>query len=291
MRSTQLRAFHAVAREGSFSGAAARAGLTQPAITIQVRNLEKDYGLKLFERTADGVNLSAAGETLFQMTRELFGIEDRIAGFLDASRALETGELHLSADGPHLATKLIAAFRKNYPGIRITLALGNAAEVWQDLTDGRADAVIAANPPAGTNHHLVALQESPLMALVAAGHAWGKLKRVPVGRLTGQAAVVRERLSNTRRTVDRMLRRHRVVLGDVLELGSREAVNEAVAADLGVGFIFASETVPDPRLRALVLDDANVVNREVAACLKPQGANRPVAAFMELAAAWNRSGA
>ena len=80
INSTQLRAFHAVATHGSFSGAAAHMGLTQPAITIQVRNLEKIYGLILFERSGDGAKLTPTGTELFHLTGDMFDVYDLIDG-------------------------------------------------------------------------------------------------------------------------------------------------------------------------------------------------------------------
>ncbi|MDD9876252.1 MAG: LysR substrate-binding domain-containing protein [Magnetovibrio sp.] len=291
MRPTQLRAFHAVARDGGFSAAAERLGLTQPALTIQVRNLERTYGLRLFERAGDGVRLTGAGRELFRLTGEFFGVQDRIAAFLSASRDLETGELNLAADGPHLAAQLIAAFRARYPAVRVSLALGNASEVWRDLAENRADAVIAAAQPADPANHVVALGEGRLVMLAAAGHGWADRGRIAIGELQGADAVLRERLSNTRRTVNRALREAGVSLGRVLELDSREAVVEAVAAGLGVGFVFSSEVTPDPRVRAVDLDGVAAVNREVVACLNSRRGSHVVRAFLDVAADWRASGA
>ncbi len=289
MRATQLRAFHLVAREGSFSAAADHAGLTQPALTIQVRNLEKTYGLRLYDRTADGVRMTPAGDALFRLTRELYGVQDRIAGYLSAARDLETGDLRLSADGPHLATKLIAAFRSHFPGVHISLSLGNASAVWDDLAEGRADAVVAADAPKVSANYIVPVQQSRLAVLVDASHALSKRRKISVKDLAGQSVVVRERRSNTQRMVNGLLRKHGVVLGNQMELGSREAVVEAVAASLGIGFIFASEVTPDPRVNVLELTDASVTNKEVAACLHGRRGDNIVKAFMQVAAEWRKS--
>ena len=291
MLPTQLRAFHAVAEHGSFSEAALRVGVTQPALTIQVRNLEKAYGVRLFDRAGDGVRLTPAGEHLYRLTGNLFTVQDDIEQFLAASRDLETGMLRLSADGPHLATRLIAAFRAAYPGVEVSLRLGNAPAVWEDLAGGRADAVISADAPDIDANYTVPVMESRLVVIVGAGHPWFNRRRISIQKLTGQDAIVRERRSNTRRTGDRLLRDHDVALGSRLVLESREAVVEAVAAGLGLGFIFDSEITPDPRLRALRIHEAAIANREVAACLNARRHYNLIRAFMDTATRWRPSAA
>jgi len=282
MRHTQLRAFDAVARAGSFTDAADRLGLTQPALTIQVRNLEKSFGLRVFERAGDGVRMTGAGHDLFLLTRELFEVEDRIETFLTASGDLETGELRVASDGPHLAMRLIAGFRQRYPGIGVSLSLGNAPEVWRMLDEGLADAVIAADPPIDGRHQVVPLQETAIVAIVCAGHDWSARRSITLKALAAEPLIMRERRSNTRRFVERTARRIGIDLQPNLELGSREAVIEAVAAGLGVGFMFSGEVTPDPRYRAISISDAKNGNLEVIGHAKKQKDNAVVQAFVEI---------
>lgn len=286
MRETQLRAFDAVARAGSFSDAAQDLGLTQPAVTIQVANLEKEFGMKLFARAQDGVQMTKAGADLFQLTRELAGVHDRINGFLNASRDLEAGELRLVADGPHLATRLIAAFREHHPGVTITLRLGNAQAAWRDLLEGRADAAIAADAPKDPHITSVDLQVGNLTALVSANHPLASRRKIPITALAGEPTILREPASNTRKNLERALRRASVSLGETLELGSREAVIEAVAAGLGMGFVFSTEITPDPRLRAIEIAGQTIANREVLGCLKSRRKLNAVNAVMTLGKTW-----
>ena len=147
MRYSQLRAFHAVARERSFSAAAARLGITQPAVSIQVRELEQGYGLALFERCGGDVALSAAGSGLFELTSQMFQAEARAREFLNASRELETGSLTLAADGPHVALQVVALFHRRYPGVELAVSLGNARVVRNQVLERQVDAAVLANPP------------------------------------------------------------------------------------------------------------------------------------------------
>ena len=110
MLHTQIRAFDAVAHHGSFSRAAEALGLTQPAVTIQVKALEERYGVKLLERSRRSVRLTEMGERLFRMSRRYSSLEEQMREILTESSELESGQLSLTADGPHIAMGVFARF-------------------------------------------------------------------------------------------------------------------------------------------------------------------------------------
>jgi LysR family transcriptional regulator, low CO2-responsive transcriptional regulator len=287
MRFTQLRAFDAVARHGGFVAAAQQVGLTQPALTIQVRALEEDYALKLFKRKGGKVRLTQAGQQLFQLTRELFAVEDRVRDFLRESKELESGELRLSVDGPHLAMALIAAFQKRYPKIRLAVSSGNAHSVWRDLIDGRADVVVVANPPDNKRTDIAPIRESRLHVLVPINHPWASRDSVAVRELSAEPAVLREPRSNTRRTLDLVLKDSKTVLDVVMELGGREATLEAVAAGLGIGFVFAHEVSADIRVRSIPLSGTKYRNIDTVAALTTHRRRGVVDAFFSVVRDWS----
>ena len=167
MRYTQLRAFDAVAREGGFTKAAARLSLTQPAVTVQVRRLEESYGVLLFDRTSEGVELTDIGRAMFIMTRQMQGIEEQVRELLTASHRLETGELRVAAGGPHVAMGLIAAFVIRYPGVRLSVTFGNTREVWRSLLEHRTDVVIIAGAGEDERMNTVPFSRQRIIALVS----------------------------------------------------------------------------------------------------------------------------
>ncbi len=286
MRHTQLHAFDAVARQGGFVAAAEHLHLTQPALTIQVRALEEQYALKLFSRSGGRVKLTEAGRQLFVLTRELFAVEDRVRDYLTASRDLDSGELRLSVDGPHLAMNLIAAFRQRYPKIQLSVSSGNAHSVWQDLIEGRADVVIVANPPDDQRVDIQPIRRSGLHVLVDAQHPWATRKKVKLTELVGQSAILREPQSNTRRTLDRALADTGLDLGVIMELGGREATLEAVAAGLGIGFVFAHEVGNDKRVRSVPLTGVKFTNLDTVAALNSHRQRGVVEAFFNVVESW-----
>ncbi len=115
MMYTQIRAFDAVAREGSFSRAAEVLHVTQPALTIQVKALEERYGVKLLDRQGRTVRLTKMGEKVFKMSRQFASLEEQIREVLSLSQDLQQGDLRLAADGPHIAMGLFARFLARHP--------------------------------------------------------------------------------------------------------------------------------------------------------------------------------
>ncbi len=286
MRTPQLRAFNAVARLGGFSRAAQWLNLTQPAVTIQVRSLEDMYGLKLFTRRGGAVTLTEAGKGLFERTEELFQAETEVKDFLDKSESLKMGDISISADGPHLAMGLISAFRERYPKVQMSVVLANAPMVWRDLMDGSADVVIVANPPKEKRARFIELGTRGLRVLLPRDHDLARKPVVTLAELAACPTIFREPQSNTQKSLVRALKKQQITLNGVLELSSREGVVEAVAARLGIGFVFDGEVAADTRVVDLSVVGCEQENRDTVACLNSQRHRNSVKAFLQIASDW-----
>lgn len=129
MRYVQLRAFHYVAICGGFSLAAEQLFLTQPAISDQVRKLEEENDVLLFNRIRKQVTLTPAGEELLQITRRMFDCEQQALDFLSETRAFQSGNLRIVADSAHHLTHILKVFQKRYPGVKISVRAGNTKTV------------------------------------------------------------------------------------------------------------------------------------------------------------------
>ncbi|NJO37560.1 MAG: LysR family transcriptional regulator, partial [Rhizobiales bacterium] len=125
-------------RKGGFHRGGRRLGLTQPAVTVQVRALEAHYQVELFHRRARKIVLTPVGEELYQLTRRMMALEQQASDFLEAEGGLESGRLSIAADGPFHILPLIKAVRTDLPGLRITVATGNSSFVRQALLDYEA---------------------------------------------------------------------------------------------------------------------------------------------------------
>lgn len=282
---TQIRAFDAVAREGSFSRAAELLGVTQPALTIQVKALEERYGVKLLLRQGRSVQLTELGARLFKMSRRLAGLEEQIRETLAASHELEQGQLRLAVDGPHIVMGIFARFIARHPNVGLSVALGNSRFVRQELIDRRADIAILPGVDAHPQIHAVPLWHHRGVVIVARGHPWAGRAEIDPAELDGQPMIGREEGSMTQRLVDETLARAGAVPRMVLELGSREALCAAVAAGLGLGIVWELEAQGAPGLAMVPIAGDQVRSTDYVACLKSEWMRKSIKAFFQVALA------
>ena len=287
MLHTQIRAFDAVAREGSFSRAAEALGLTQPALTIQVKALEETYGVKLLNRSRRSVQLTEMGERLFRMSRRYASLEEQMREILVESTELESGRLSLTADGPHIAMGVFARFLARHPKIELSVAMGNTRFVRDQLLERRTDLAILPGVDRHPQIHAMPLWRHTAVVIVANDHAWASRKSVDLAELDGQAMVSREEGSNTRRVTHQAMVKAGVRPRIVLELGSREAVCEAVGAGLGFGMVWQTEAQGSTRFRTLALRDVAITSTDHVACLKSERMRRAIKAFFQVAAGFS----
>jgi len=288
MNHAQLRAFHAVAAAGSFTKAADALHVTQPTLSAQVKALEEAYGVELFERHGRGIAATDLGRRLLEITRRYFNLEDEAEELLAATRGLTRGHLRVGADAPYHVMEALAAFNRRYPKLTLSLAIGNSAELLQDLTEHRSDVAILADVPGDSRLHALPLRRDRLIGFIPKTHALAGKSRIDAARLAEYRLVLREPGSTTRHLFETAMARAGHPLGEVLEIGSREAVREAVAAGLGIGLVSESEFGQDPRLKPLRLAGIDVEMTEYVVCLAERRELRLVKAFLEIVAATAR---
>ena len=281
---TQLRAFHAVAAASSFTKAADALHVTQPTLSAQVKALEEAYGVELFERRGRGIAPTELGRRLQEITRRYFNLEDEAEELLAATRGLTRGHLRVGADAPYHVMESLAAFNRRYPKLTLALAIGNSAELLQELLEHRSDVAIVADVPGDARLHALPLRRDRLIGFVPAGHPLARKGRIEARALAGHRLVLREPGSTTRHLFETAMSRAGNGLGEVLEIGSREAVREAVAAGLGIGIVSESEFGQDARLKPLRLSGIDVEMTEYVVCLAERRELRLVKAFLEIVA-------
>jgi LysR family transcriptional regulator, transcriptional activator of the cysJI operon len=286
----QLRAFDAVSREGSFTRAAKRLSISQPAVTGHVKALEERYDLVLFRRTARSAELTPQGAALAALTRPLFGLVEQAEDLLLANRALVAGRIEVAADSPHVVMPLLARLRARHPGITVGLSLGNAAETYEALLAERASIGVVTEAEPRDELHLEDLAVSQVCAVLPRDHALGARAEIALDALDGQPMVLREPTSVTRRTFDRACRARGIAPALLMELDSREAVIEAVAAGIGIGIVSSLECGADGRVRALPITGADLSNRHAIVCLARRRSLRLIRAVLDLAAAGRPEG-
>jgi len=277
----QLRAFHAVALARSFTAAARALGVSQPAVSMAVRSLEEAYGVELLTRGRAAVEPTELGRALLDAIRPLYAIESEAAELLGRAGGLLGGHLRVGADAPFVVVPMLAAFRTAHPQVSLSLSLGNSSEVLRDLLDSRTDVAALSDRVEDPRLFAVPAARSRQVVVVAADHPWASRRSVRLRDLHGAPMVMREEGSVTRRAFEAATRAAGVEPEIVMELGSREAVQEAVAAGIGAGVVIEAERGHDARLVALLLADASIEHVEYVACLQERRRLRAVTAFFE----------
>jgi aminoethylphosphonate catabolism LysR family transcriptional regulator len=282
MRLAHLRSFFAVARHGGFTAGARALHVSQPTVTAQVRALEATYATELFVRRGRGVVLTAAGEALFGIAERIFEQEEEALALLRNTGELRAGRLRVAAVGPYHVMEMLAAFRARHPAIELAVSLGNSEQVVARLLERTTDVAVLAQYAPDARLHFVPFRSHRVVMFVPTSHRFARRRAIRLKELRNEPMIVREPGSTTRKAMDEALRRAGVAPPIAMEIGSREAVREAVLAGLGIAAVSEIEFVPDPRLRVVPIADADVKTHAHVACLVERRASRVVDAFFDV---------
>ncbi len=283
MNHSQLRAFHAVANEGSFTRAANVLRVSQPTLSAHVRQLEEGYGVELFERRGRSVHLTEFGHSLKEITARYFSTESEIETLLSRAKDLLRGRLRIAADSPFYMISLLSTFSRRYPAVRQSFTFGNSEKVLNTLLTGECDVGFLPELEGDERLHALPFFRDRLVTVVSAAHPWAQQRRIQLTDLAEETVLLRERGSQTLAVLERALEAAGVGLKETIELGSREAVREAAANGLGVGVINEGEIGQDERLHTLVIARADLSLTEYVACLKARTSTPEIAALFEIA--------
>lgn len=284
---TQLRSFHAVAREGSVTKASRVLNVSQPTITTQIKELEARYSLELFRRPGRRLELTELGRELLFITQRFFDVEGEAMGFLESAHDLVRGHLRVGAVGPYPLMKFLKQFRKEHADVTVSVDLGNSEEVLQGLRDQRTDVGIVSEIKANPDILITRFGSQSVVVFVSTVHSWSSRKSIRLADLDGQDMVMREEGSMTRQVVEKALKEKKIRSNVVMEVGSREAVWEAVAEGHGIGVISEISLQPDPRIKALSISDHKIQTRIDAVCLKQRQHSSVVRTFLRMVDAVN----
>lgn len=287
MRYVQLRAFHNVALHGGFSRAAEALSLTQPAISDQVRKLEEEYGIILFNRHRKRIEVTAAGRQLLEITHRLFENEAQALDLLTESSALRSGTLRIVADSAHHVLRILARFREAHPGVRVTIGVGNSAEVIAKLHAYEADVGVLGEVTEHRDFDSLKLSSTPLIAFVADTHRLAKRRSISLATLAEQALAVREPGSKTREKFETALAEQGLPFDPAIEVEGREAVRDIVASGTVVGIVSAAEFNAQAGLVPLAISDAEILMDEALICLRDRSGGKLVKALFEIALAFD----
>ncbi len=235
----QLKAFEAVARLRSFSGAAKELFVTQPAVSKKIRLLQDEIGLALVEQIGKQIHLTDAGQLLLGVCREWLETWARFEQSIADLQGLKQGRLRIAVvtTSKYFMPRVLGPFCADYPGIDIAMEVVNRDRLLERLLRNDDDLYIMGVPPDDLDIDSEPLVSNPLVVIAPASHPLANRQRVRFADLENEAFLMREQGSGTRIAIERLFEEKQVPLTVKMELGSNEAIKQAVAGGLGLAIM------------------------------------------------------
>jgi DNA-binding transcriptional LysR family regulator len=251
----QLRIFETVANHMSFSRAAQELHLSQPAVSMQIKQLEESVCLPLFEKLGKKIFLTEAGQELLRYARGIRQQVEEAELTMEELKGLQRGTLHLTmaSTANYFAPQLIAAFLRQHPGIKIKLDVTNRTGLLKALDENRTDMAIMGRPPQDYDVIGTPFMDNPLVIIAPPAHPLAKRKRIALSELAEEPFIVREQDSGTRIAADRFFAEHGIQMIAGMEMSRSEAIKQAVMAELGLGIVSLHTIEMELALKRLVV--------------------------------------
>lgn len=237
----QLKVFEAVARHLSFTRAAEELHTTQPTVSIQLKQLTAIVGQPLLEQVGKRVYITDIGNELLKVCRDIFNGLDRFEMQVSDMKGVKAGKLRLAVitTAKYFVPRLLGLFCQRYPGIDVSLKVTNRERVLQRMADNMDDLYVLGQPPEQTDVESEPFLENPLVVLAAGNHHLAGKKHITLQRLVDEPFLIRESGSGIRQATEQLFDDHGLQLKVRMELGSNEAIKQAVAGGLGIAVLSA----------------------------------------------------
>lgn len=237
----QLKIFEVVARNLSFTRAAEELHLTQPTVSIQMKQLTDIVGLPLLEQVGKRIFLTEAGRELLAVCHNLFDGLSRFEMIISDMKGVKTGKLRLGVitTAKYFVPRLLGPFCDRYPGIEVSLKVTNRERLLQRLIDNEDDLYILGQPPEHMDIWVEPFLDNPLVVLAPHNHALAGKKHISAERIAREPFLMRESGSGTRLATEKFFNERGLPINVRMELGSNEAIKQAVAGGLGVAVLSA----------------------------------------------------
>lgn len=252
----QLRIFTTVARLGSFSRAAEELSISQPSVSIQVADLERSLGVDLFEKLGKRIYLTEAGRILDEYARRMLGLAEEARIALEDIKGLHRGRLMVGATttpGTYILPRVIAAFQERHPQVAVVLEIADAKRIQERLLRNEIDLGVVGWEVTAQDLRAEPFLDDELVLVASPSHPLATAGRAHAKGLRDHRLILRERGSGTREALEAALREAGVAIAPSMELGTGEAVKEAVVAGLGVTIISRLAVAGDVHAGRLVI--------------------------------------
>jgi len=262
----QLRSFVTTIKTGSLTIAADNLGVTQPAVSLQLQNLQALAGLALMQRTAEGLRATEAGEALLALAREISRAMSDCTQTLEAIKGISGGHISVGAvsTAKYFAPKVIGAYGRKYPKVELKLTIGNRAQIIAGLQDFSIDVAIMGRPPQDLDIEKRLIGDHPHFIVCAPDHPLAERKAIALADLADQAFLSRELGSGTRQLMEARIGQTGFVPRIIMEIDSNETIKQAVMAGFGIALISGhtiSTEIADGRLKIIDIVDFPIVRQ------------------------------
>lgn len=253
----QLQIFTSVVRQLSFTRAAAELFLTQPAVSMQVKQLETKLGLPLFEQLGKRIFLTEAGNEVAHYARAITQQLDEMDAVLNRMKGVGGGKLKISVatTANYFIPSLLGTFMQRYPDIAVSLDVTNRESLLRQLNENVVDLVVMGQPPPEMDLDAGLFMDNPLVIVAPPDHPLAKQKKIPLQRLQNEVFLVREPGSGTRVAMERFFSERQIRVKTGMEVGSNEAIKQSVQAGLGLGLLSQVTLEQELSLKRLVILD------------------------------------
>lgn len=286
----QLKVFQVVAEEGSFTQAARALSVSQPAVTIHIQELERHYGVRLFDRGGRRATLTDVGQTLFEYAQRIFTLAEEAEHALENAGELRAGRLRILGSltvGAYYLPPVIRVFRTKFPDIHVILSVDNSQRVVERIANLQEDVGFLSGPVRDERLLVRPFLEDELVLLVPSGHVWSSRRTVSLHELGEQPMILREPGSATRALVEERLHQAGIRPRVSMELGSNEAIKRSVEMGMGISLLsgtIARREAEAGLLRLLRIREKGLTRQFQIIIHRERERSRLVAAFLEVAA-------
>jgi len=253
----QLQVFEAAARLGGYTRAAETLHLSQPAVSMQIRQLEEQSGMPLFDQIGKKVHLTDAGRTLYNHAQSILAQVHEAQLELEEMRGVRRGQLNITiaSTANYFAPRLLAAFCQRHPEVKVSLDVSNREHILELLNETDKDLAIMGRPPEASDLVAHPFMENPLVVIAAPDHPLAQARNIPLARLNEETFISREIGSGTRMATERFFDEAGTRLTTAMEMSSNEAIKQAVQAGLGLGVVSVHTLEMELALGRLVILD------------------------------------
>lgn len=253
----QLKVFETVARLTSITRAAEELSLTQPTVSMQIKQLTQNIGVPLFEQIGKKLYLTQAGQELVITCREIFNELARFEMKIGDFQGMKQGKLRLATitTTKYFMPRAIAPFCQLYPGVDVALEITNHERVLERLNENLDDLYIISKIPNRLDVALHPFLENPLVVIAPKNHPLAQEKNIPITKLHNEQFIMRERGSGTRAAVEQLFAKHGVSVKVRLELGGNEAIKQAIGVGLGISVLSQHTFTPEAAISGLTILD------------------------------------